>query len=74
MASSNVLILNASTVPKPSIDPIHPPKNAPAIPINMVIMQPPGSLPGRIHLAMAPANKPKMIHDDFLLLNYLVEE
>ena len=36
---------------------------APAIPIRMVTMNPPGSSPGRISLPKAPAMSPTMIHE-----------
>src|ERR1051325_9779808 len=39
-----------------------PPRNAPTIPISIVTMMPPGSFPGMIALAIAPAIKPRTIH------------
>src|SRR5258706_16151787 len=47
----------------PSARPIDPPTIAPAMPSNIVTIQPPGSRPGISSLAIAPATKPKMIHD-----------
>ena len=40
----------------------NPPTNAPAIPIKIVIMMPPGSGPGMTHLASAPAMSPITIN------------
>jgi hypothetical protein len=39
-----------------------PPTNAPAIPIKIVIMIPPGSGPGITHLASTPATSPTTIN------------
>src|SRR5215212_9184928 len=38
-----------------------PPRMAPTIPMMIVTMMPPGSSPGRIALAMAPASRPSTI-------------
>ncbi len=35
--------------------PTHPPSNAPTMPMTMVIMMPPGSFPGMMAFAIAPA-------------------
>lgn len=42
---------------------IQPPTTAPIIPNSIVVSQPPPCLPGRIHLAMAPATRPNTIHE-----------
>ena len=42
--------------------PRKPPRNAPTIPMRIVTMIPPGSLPGMIALAIAPAIRPSTIH------------
>src|SRR6185503_6238945 len=42
--------------------PRNPPRNAPTIPMRIVTMIPPGSFPGMIALAIAPAIKPRTIH------------
>jgi hypothetical protein len=39
----------------------NPPRMAPTIPMMIVTMMPPGSSPGRIALAMAPAIRPRTI-------------
>ncbi len=36
--------------------------NAPAMPMRVVPMKPPGSRPGSRSFAMAPASSPRMIH------------
>src|SRR5258705_3930486 len=41
--------------------PMKPPMNAPTMPISMVTMMPPGSLPGMRALAIAPAISPSTI-------------
>src|ERR1043165_3047368 len=49
--------------PRPVIRfPRNPPRNAPTIPMSMVTMAPPGSLPGMMAFAIAPAIKPSTIH------------
>src|SRR3712207_942029 len=40
-----------------------PPSSAPAIPIRIVTMKPPGSRPGINSLAMMPTTSPNRIHD-----------
>src|SRR5690348_8400168 len=42
--------------------PRNPPRNAPTMPIRIVTMTPPGSLPGMIAFAIAPAMRPSTIH------------
>src|SRR5216110_3217732 len=42
--------------------PRNPPMNAPTMPIIMETMMPPGSMPGMIALAIAPAIRPRTIH------------
>src|SRR4029079_268421 len=42
--------------------PKNPPRNAPTMPMRIVTMIPPGSFPGMIALAIAPAIKPRTIH------------
>jgi hypothetical protein len=42
------------------------------MPINIVIIQPCGSLPGRIALANAPAINPNIIHDKAPMI-YILE-
>src|SRR5438046_2163594 len=42
--------------------PRKPPRNAPTIPMMIVMKTPPGSLPGMMALAIAPAIKPRTIH------------
>ena len=63
MANSQLLGLQKeSTSPQPrTYVPIAPPIKAPTIPIMIVTSQPPGSLPGWIAFAMAPAISPKII-------------
>jgi hypothetical protein len=39
-----------------------PPSSAPTIPMIIVTMMPPGSSPGRMALAIAPASRPSTIH------------
>src|SRR5262245_29513446 len=46
----------------PAARPMKPPSNAPAIPISIVTMMPPGSRPGITSLASAPTIKPNTIH------------
>ena len=54
---------NPSTESTPKITfPSHPPSRPPTIPMSMVTMTPPGSLPGMMALAIAPASRPMMIH------------
>ena len=63
MAVSQVLMSkNSSTVSLPnSTWARNPPRTAPTIPMMMVTMMPPGSSPGMIALAMAPAIRPRTI-------------
>src|SRR4028118_129822 len=46
----------------PSDCTMNPPTKAPAMPIRMVTMMPPGSGPGMIHLASTPAIRPTTIN------------
>ena len=63
IARKKLLMLKPSVVPHPNIVPIQPPTKAPRIPIIIDAIQPPGSAPGRIALAIAPAIRPNKIHD-----------
>src|SRR5215218_955506 len=56
-------MLNPVTPVPPNNPTRRPPTRAPAIPIRMVTMNPPGSSPGRISLPKAPAMSPTMIHE-----------
>jgi hypothetical protein len=64
MAVSQVLMSkNSSTVSTPNNAwPRNPPSSAPTMPMTIVMMMPPGSLPGRMALAMTPASSPRTIH------------
>ena len=57
-------ISNDSTFPRPMKLPRKPPKRAPTMPTMMVTMRPPGSLPGRMNLARAPAIRPRKIQEN----------
>ncbi len=57
--------------PRPNKDPIHPPKKAPIIPINIVIIKPPGSLPGIINFAINPAINPNTIQAKIPIIKIL---
>src|SRR5918995_578797 len=48
--------------PPKRLETMKPPTNAPAIPIKIVIMTPPGSGPGITHLASTPAMSPITIN------------
>src|SRR5215208_7171460 len=63
IAVSQVLMSkNSSTVSRLNrIWARNPPRMAPTIPMMIVTMMPPGSSPGRIALAMAPASRPRTI-------------
>lgn len=63
MANNKLIRLNSFIVPNPKRVPTHPPIKAPAIPISIVTIHPPGSFPGFNHLAIAPAIRPRAIHD-----------
>src|SRR5215207_5941954 len=56
-------MLNPVTPVPPNNPTMRPPTRAPAIPMRMVTMNPPGSSPGRISLPKAPAMSPTMIHE-----------
>jgi hypothetical protein len=47
--------------PNPKIPARKPPRRAPAIPRRIVMMHPPGSLPGMRSLAIIPATNPTKI-------------
>ena len=51
------------TPPPPNRLNRNPPTRAPAIPIRMVTMIPPGSRPGMITFANTPAISPRTIHE-----------
>ena len=58
----------------PSIVPSQPPTNAPATPSRMVMMKPPGSLPGMINFASNPTINPiKVTQDAFALVNLFAD-
>jgi hypothetical protein len=71
IASKKLPILNPVTVPSPRKDPINPPTNPPAIPIRIVIIIPPGSLPGMINFASKPTINPMTIQDRIPMANLL---
>src|SRR5829696_7504718 len=52
---------NSSSSPMPSALAMKPPTIAPTMPISIVTMMPPGSSPGRIAFAIAPASRPRTI-------------
>jgi hypothetical protein len=54
---------NDSTFPRPMKLPRKPPMIAPAMPIRIVTKIPPGSFPGMMNLARAPAMRPRRIHE-----------
>ncbi|CAO96980.1 hypothetical protein ETA_19340 [Erwinia tasmaniensis Et1/99] len=62
-ATTKLPKLKPSTRPKPKKVLIQPPTTAPITPRITVIISPPPSLPGIIHLAIIPAIRPKMIHE-----------
>src|SRR5215203_829082 len=74
MAASQVLQSKNSSIgsPKPSTLATKPPTSAPTTPTIVVMMMPPGSSPGRMAFASAPARRPRMIQPmmpiDFSLL------
>jgi hypothetical protein len=47
---------------------MNPPRNAPATPRHIVIMIPPGSLPGIMNFAIIPTISPMIIHDRIPIL------
>src|SRR5215203_3648847 len=47
--------------PRPSKRRMYPPTTAPTMPTMIVVITPPGSFPGKTHLASAPAISPTMI-------------
>lgn len=61
IATKKLEKLNPVTSTPKSIDPSQPPSIAPRIPMIIVIIHPPGSFPGWIAFAMAPAISPKII-------------
>ena len=54
---------NDSTFPRPMKLPRNPPTIAPTMPMRIVTKIPPGSFPGMINFARAPAMRPKRIQD-----------
>jgi hypothetical protein len=50
----------------------NPPSSAPTMPMIIVTMMPPGSSPGRMALAMAPASSPRTIHPMMPILSLLL--
>src|SRR5215211_2117366 len=62
-------MLNPVTPVPPNNPTRRPPTRAPAIPIRMVTMNPPGSSPGRISLPKAPAMSPTMIQEMMPILS-----
>ena len=63
MAITKLERLKPVTFPNPRAVPINPPINAPTIPIIIFAIIPPGSFPGRIHSARAPAINPNIIQE-----------
>jgi hypothetical protein len=72
IATKRLPMLNPSTEPNPSMEDIQPPTTAPAIPIKIVTIKPPGSLPGCNALAMAPATNPTIIHVKTPIVYYFI--
>ena len=62
-AMSKLRISKPVTPPNPMADQINPPIKDPAMPIRMVIKIPPGSLPGKINLAIIPTISPNIIQE-----------
>src|ERR1044072_9299213 len=63
MTANKMLQSEKPLSPEPAIAlPRKPPRNAPTIPMRIVTMIPPGSRPGMIALAIAPAISPNTIH------------
>src|SRR5688500_13338340 len=61
--ASRMLQMEKPLRPVPAIMfPKKPPRNAPTIPMRIVTIIPPGSLPGMIAFAIAPAMRPRTIH------------
>ena len=60
---------NASTLPRPMKLPTKPPTIAPAMPMRIVTIHPPGSLPGMMSFAIAPAIRPRQIQDKIPMRN-----
>jgi hypothetical protein len=61
VASKILPKLNPVTGPSPRKEPINPPTKAPTIPNRIVIMSPPGSLPGMMNFASKPTINPMTI-------------
>jgi hypothetical protein len=59
-------------LPNPREELIKPPTNAPPMPIRTVIIKPPGSFPGIIHLASTPTISPSTIHDKIPMLSSFI--
>src|SRR6516164_5625112 len=60
-----------STFPRPMKLPTKPPTIAPAIPMRIVTMIPPGSFPGMMNFAIAPAMRPRKIQEKTPMLSFL---
>jgi hypothetical protein len=66
-----VIIVMIMPPPMPMRLASQPPTIAPAIPIRIVTMIPPGSSPGMISLASAPAINPMIIHPSIAIIGLL---
>jgi hypothetical protein len=64
--------LNLVIPPNPNSPARKPPRRAPAIPKRIVMMHPPGSLPGMRSLAIIPAAKPTKIQLSMFILGLLL--
>ncbi len=62
---------NDSTFPRPIKLPRKPPTIAPAMPMRIVTKNPPGSFPGMMNLARAPAMRPRRIHENMPMISSL---
>jgi len=62
---------NDSTFPRPMKLPRKPPTIAPAMPMRIVTMIPPGSFPGMMNFAIAPAMRPRKIQEKTPMLSFL---
>jgi hypothetical protein len=71
-AIKRLLILNPVTVPNPRWDAMKPPTKAPTIPNRIVMIKPPGSLPGMMNFASKPTINPITIHDRISIANLLI--
>src|SRR5262249_7924295 len=64
---------NDSTFPSPTKLPRKPPTIAPAMPMRIVTIIPPGSFPGMMNFAIAPAMRPRKIQEKTPMLSFLVQ-